>query len=499
MHQGRSAFGLRSFRLAFLVTVLVVPSLADHPRDFRTALDGLRANNLAAVDRAFLKSASRSGGDRLLALYELGGCYHLAGDPRKSLGFFNTADAVAHEYEGQALVSASAAGRQAGALLSNDTVLKYEGFGYDKVMARTLNAINYLFIDDMEGARVEVRKAEEYQRLERERHQREIQAAGQRPPQGAESARLDHPAVAAHYGRLFDSVRSLRNSFENAFTYYLSSQIHLARGEDGLNDAAVEIRRAFELAPQVPEVRAAYLEIARAQGGSTLDQAVAALGVGEAGAAPDPARACATVVVIYEAGLAPQLEEVKFTLPAGDQLYSLAFPIYPPLGPAQPALTVTGAGGSCTTSRILDTGALAVKALQERMPGLLIRGLLGAIAKGDAQRRTEKQYGPFAGLVSKVASVILTAADRRSWLSLPAEIQVAQCRLAAGRQSLTLSGPGVAETLTLDLAAGSRSFLLVRALPGFRRIDVRTFQADPGLPLPPAAEPGPLPLPAADL
>ena len=505
MQQGRPRPGRHFIRCPLVLTLMALPASADHPRDVRNALDGLRANNLAAVAKVFQKDASRAGADRLLALYELGGCHHLAGDPGRSLGFFNTADAVAREYEGQALISASEAARNAGAVLTSDAALKYEGFGYEKVMARTLNAINYLFIGDMEGARVEVRKAEEYQLLERERHQREIRRAGQRPPQGAESARLDNPAVAARYGRLFDSVRNVRNSFENAFTYYLSSQIHLARGEDGLNDAAVEIRRAFELAPEVPEVRAGYLEIARGQGGSFLDEALAALQVADPGPAPAPGGA--SVVVIFEAGLMPPLEEVRLDLPANDRLYSLAFPIYGPLGPAQAPLILTAGAGTFSTSRVLDTRLLAVKSLQERMPGLLIRGLLGAMAKGEVQRRTEREYGPFAGLVSKLASAVLTSADRRSWLSLPAEVQVGVCRLSAGRQTLALRGPGVGDSVTLDLAPGSRSFLLVRALPGFQRIDVRTFQAGPvepaappvAGPVGPAPEPAPLPVAGPNL
>jgi hypothetical protein len=522
MQSGRSRPEPRILRILLLPVLLAPAARADHPKDFRGALDGLRANRPEAVEKAFLKESSRPGTDRLLALYELGGLYHLAGDLRRSISCFNAADAVAHEYEGQALISASEAGRTAGALLTNDLVLKYEGLGFEKVLSRTLNSINYLMNGDAEGARVEVRKAEEYQRLERERHAKEVQKAGQRPPRGAESARMDNPLVRAQYGKMFDSVRNIRNSFENAFTYYLSSRIHLTRGEAGLNDAAVEIKRAFELAPEVPEVRAAYLEIARGQGGATLDQALAALQLPpESAPAPSlavlpvadalappvpgaplapalgapPAPAKGSVVVIFEVGLAPELDQVRFDLPANNKLYSLAFPIYPPVGPPQPALAVTGPGLAFSTSRILDTRALAVKSLQERMPGMLVRGLLGAAAKGEIQDRTEKEYGPVAGLFSKFVSAVVTTADRRSWLSLPAEIQVGQCSLPAGRQTLTLNGPGVADTVALDVAPGGTSFVLVRSLPGFRRIDVRSFLGE--APLGPGAEAASSPIPPA--
>jgi hypothetical protein len=389
------------------------------------------------------------------------------------------ADAVAHDYEGQAVVSAGATGRTAGAILVNDSVMKYEGFGYDKVMSRTINAINYLLLGDMEGARVEVRKAEEYQRLERERHQKEVQLAGARQPRGAESATMGNPAVQAAYGRMFDYARNVRNSFENAFTYYLSSQIYLVRGEAGLNDAMVEIRRAFELAPQAPGVRSAYLEIARAQGGSAFEDAKARLRVPDAEPAPDPT-ATGSVVVCYETGLVPEMEEVKINLFAENKLYSLAFPIYRDFGTAQPLLSIFTPGRTYMTSAILDTRALAVKALQERMPGILTRGLLGAIAKGAVQQKAEDNFGFFGGLISKVATAAVTSADRRSWLSLPAEVQIAKFNLGVGSNQLELRAAGVAQTVALNVTPGSHSFVLVRSLPGFRRVDVRTFQAGEG-------------------
>ena len=486
MHLDLNGRGRFTLRVPVLLALLATPVLADHARDFRIALDGLRANTLKPADKVFLKDASSPGADRLLCLYELGAFYQLGGDPGKSRGFFNTADSVAHDYEGQAVVSAGGVGRNASAVLVNDSVLKYEGFGYDKVMSRTLNAVNFLMLGDMEGARVEVRKAEEYQRLERELHQRELQKG---TPRGAESARLDNPAVTAQYGRMFDYVRNVRNSFENAFTYYLASQIYLARGEDGLNDAMVEIKKAYELSPQAPGVRSAYLEIARAQGGSALEQARIRLQVADADPGPE-SPAMGSVVVLFQTGLVPQLEAVKISLFAEDKLYNLAFPIYRDFGNAQSPLLIQTPTRTVTTSTVLDTRALAVKALQERMPGILTRGLLGAIAKGQIQKDAEKNYGPFAGLAAMVASAVLTQADRRSWLSLPAEVQVAKCNLAAGPNLLTLRGPGWSDTVTVNVTPGSQSFLLVRSFPGFKRVDLKTFDADGGegtAPVQPAA------------
>jgi len=261
----------------------------------------------------------------------------------------------------------------------------------------------------------------------------------------------------------------------------------------------VEIKRAFELAPQAPGVRAAYLELARAQSGSALDEAKARLGPAGAEPAADPGGS-GSVLVVFETGMVPQLDQVKINLFADDQIYSLAFPIYNDFGAPQAPLSILAPAGSYLTSTILETRTLAVKALQERMPGILARGLLGAIAKGEVQQQAEKNFGLFGGLLSKVTSVVLASADRRSWLSLPAEVQVAKFNLAAGPNRLELRAPGLAETVALNVAPASRSFLLVRAFPGFKRIDVRTFPSgDEGFPAPRPQTPIQAAAPAANL
>lgn len=135
---------------------------------------------------------------------------------------------------------------------------------------------------------------------------------------------------------------------------------------------------------------------------------------------------------------------------------------------------------------------LAVKALEERLPGILARGALGALARAKAQEDVEARYGPFAGLFAKVASAVIASADTRSWLSLPGEIQVARFDLPAGPGKVTLQYGGPPETLALDIGPGSRTFVLVRSLPGFRRTDVVTL-GPRGNPAPPPVVPAGLP------
>ena len=130
--------------------------------------------------------------------------------------------------KGQAIVSAGAAGRTTGAILVNDSVLKYEGFGYDKVMSRTINAINFMLratwkVPGWRCARPRNTSAWSANGTSA----RSSQAAARGAPK---APRMDDPTVRATYGRMNDYVKNVRNSFENAFTYYLPARSTWPRG-----------------------------------------------------------------------------------------------------------------------------------------------------------------------------------------------------------------------------------------------------------------------------
>jgi hypothetical protein len=457
-----------AFVLSVAAVISVAPAFASHPRDFASVLPPfLQAGDLAPAEKLFLKDATSSGRNQLLYLYEMASFYRMMGEVGKSIDLFAAADQVAHGYEGKAVVSASGAAGQIGAALTNDTTLPWEGACYDKVMARTLNAMNYLVKQDLEGAKVEVRKAEEYQVQERSRRRQ----AGQQE----DGAAQPNAALAGRFGDMYAFARNARNSYENAFTYYLSSQIYAAQGPAGLNDALVDIKRAYELDPGAPAIRQAYLDLAaQTEDPAALEELKTRLGAGSY-QPPDHSQT-GTVVVVFEAGFVPPLSEVSINLPVSGKLFSMAFPIYNDFKFPQPALLIQTPAGAQTTSKVLDMRLLAVKALQEQMPAILARGTIGAAAKVEAQKKVENNFGFFAGLAATIATKAVTNADLRSWLSLPAEVQSAQFTLQPGRTELTLSAYDWSEKVALDVVPGTTTFMMIKAVPGFRTIKTASIK-----------------------
>jgi len=472
--------------IAISAVLATAPCCASHPADFAAAVSPcLSSGNLAPAEKLFLKNAARPGRNQLLYLYEMATLYRMQGNLDKSIELFAAADQVAQTYETKAIVSASGAAGQVGAALSNDTTLPWEGVCQDKVMARTINAMNYLAKLDLEGARVEVRKAEEYQVQEREKRQKALAKAAKKdekaaaPAQdqaGKAPAELGNPGMAAKYQQMYSFVRNVRNSYENAFTYYLSSQIYRAQGPAGLNDALVDIKRAYQLAPEVPAVQEAYLDIAaQAHEDAALEELKARLGLAPGFQPADPG-GTGTVVVLFEAGFVPRLSEVAIDLPVSGQLFSLAFPIYREFETPQPVLRIQTPGGTQSTSRVTDLRPMMLKSLQERMPEILARGTLGAVAKIEAQKEIKKNLGFFGGLAATIATKAVTSADLRSWLSLPAELQTTQFHLQPGPAELTLSSFDWSEKVALDVAPGTTTFVMVKAVPGFKNISTASVR-----------------------
>jgi hypothetical protein len=188
--------------------------------------------------------------------------------------------------------------------------------------------------------------------------------------------------------------------------------------------------------------------------------------------------ATGTVIVLFQAGWAPRLSEVSIDLPIAGELFTMAFPIYRDFGSPQPSLRIRADGAEGASSRIVDVRTLAIKALQERMPGILSRGALGALAKIEAQKKAHKEYGPLGGLVAGMLSKAVTSADLRSWLSLPAEVQAARVVLQPGARELVLSAYDWTERVPVNVSPGSTTFLSVRGLPGYKTFNLSTLKPE---------------------
>jgi len=111
------------------------------------------------------------------------------------------------------------------------------------------------------------------------------------------------------------------------------------------------------------------------------------------------------------------------------------------------------------TVPICNVGALAARALEERMPGILTRQVARAVAKGAVAAAADNSGDGFSSLAVLLYNIISEQADLRSWLTLPAHIQILNAWVEPGTPTVSLGGGLWSEEVTLN--AGKTTFVYV--------------------------------------
>lgn len=434
-----------------------------YPGQVTPLLQDLRSGRPVAVEARFGGKADSA--DRVLYLAERGRIQQIQGNPRASLADYRQAIAAVEAQENEADVTARGAVGQLGAVLANDNALPYRSAGYERVMLHHLQALNYLMAGDVEGAAVEVRRAGMEQRLALDRHGKEIAKA----KADAGSRRLDvgnaDQQVAKAYAGLDEVAGKVKDSFQNAATFYISGVIYELAGQ--ANDAYIDYKKALEIMPPNGYLQQDVLRLGRRLGMTEdVDQLKARYPGADLPAVPAGA---GSLVLVVDDEFVPQKQQIKIPVPIISNgrycgLVALAFPFYETAWrePVPFAVDINGTRRG-STQVVCSTRALAVKALKERLPALLIRQAIRASAKGVVAKELTDNYGPAAAIATSLLNYVTEQADLRSWYSLPDNVQIARYALAAGNAQVTLSQGSAGATAALNVRVVDRGVTVVYA------------------------------------
>lgn len=393
------------------------------------------------------------GNDSILYLMERGRIAQITGRNYESMGAFSASmDAIAAK-DNRAVVSASKIGAQAAAVAINDNAIPYEGDGYERVFLHHYQAINYLEKKDLSGAGVEVRRANVEQEESLRRHEAELELARtEAEDRGVEDRFADASAhIYQRYAQLDEVAGRVKNSFQNAYTFYLSGIVYELTGEP--NDAYIDYKKALEI---FPENRYLQQDVLRLAGKLNMDDELEAL---RSRFSPDmatmfdPPTDAGELIVLFEDGLVPPKEEVKIPLPVpSGGFIAVAFPIYN-AGWSPPArLTIRDSGAVLgETEPICDVRALAIRALKEKVPAMTLRQILRAGAKAATTVKMKKDLGPFGELTSTLWNFVSENADLRSWLTLPESAQIFRAPLPPGPHRLVLTHERLSAPVLVDV------------------------------------------------
>ena len=409
-------------------------------------------DNLSPAIQALNKKTTSA--DALLYLCEQGRLNQLAGNYAASKTDFEKAIARYQALDDRAKISVSQLGANASTLLTNDNAIPYEGYGYERIFVHHFQALNYLALGDMEGASVEIRRADLEQRILELAHEKEIiQAEHEASRKGVDLSTWQSSPELAGMDTLAGFVK---NSFQNAYTFYTSAVLWEAQGN--FNDALVDYKKALEINPDNQQI---LQDVKRTNLGQTLKSTEGA------------------IVVLYEEGFVPKRQAFNLPIPYAFQdnvtYLTIAFPYYSAYQwPTAHPLTLYHDNHTLGQTQVIaNVGAMAVKALKEKIPQMLVRQVLRAAAKHETNKVASDKGGIVGSLISTIYNVVSEQADLRSWLTLPANAQVLRVTLPAGDQDIELGMGGTSQTVTVPVHGGR--ITLLRIINADNQVYTETF------------------------
>jgi len=443
-------------------------------RSYRAEMDKVlehTANGDVRGAISVLDKNNRSSDKDLLYHVEMGELKRLSGDFTGSFEALQKADTKVLAWETAMKLDPTRAVGQTSSFLVNDRMRAYEGFDYEKVLITTRMAMDHLALGDWEKARVEIKRTHEREALIAEVKSREYQKV--RKEAAGMEAQVSFREISGYpvAAILTPEVAALRNGYQNALSHYLAGFVYEALGEASL--AAPGYRTAIELR----------------SGQTALDDALGGL---DARIGSQDDTDCDTLFII-ETGVVPARQSRSFSLPIPIPAYGaftyvqVSFPVLPPapLGYQAPDVQIDGAG-SLPTAHILDLDAMARRALQDDMPGIMLRAFVRSATKAVAQYQLQRQLaqqrngddglGAAIALIAlQIGGAVVEQADERGWRTLPSQVTIARARLPRGLHRVSVRSDNGSARFDVNLTA-SHALVSIRLLRG------HAFISPPGMP-----------------
>jgi len=372
-------------------------------------------------------AANISGNDGLLYAQESGRIMQVSGNFTRSKTYYQQAIDAYQAFDDKAVVSASELGAGASSLLLNDNAIPYRGPGYERIMLHQYQALNYLFSGDAQGALVEIRRSNELQSMEQARYQE-----SQKSVQAMANGTID--AQMAQLGKAAGNVTS---SFLNAYSYYTTGLLHELANEP--NDAFIDYRKAAQITPDNVYLQQDLVRLAKQLNMPQYDEFKRRWGD-----AILPTAEQGQVVFIIERDFVPEKQSITVPFPINGNVQSASLATYQAQRQLVDNSQIQGLGAPLTAQTIANIDALAINALKEDLPAALFRQAARVYAKYQMNRSVQSSRGPnnpidAGALVMQLFNVITEQADRRSWLTLPRQAQIARQFMAAGSYNVRLN------------------------------------------------------------
>jgi hypothetical protein len=469
----RAPVGVTVLALSVLLAGCAGSAVRSYDGEMKDTVADVRAGDVAGALARLEGNAPKTeatqaddptGGRDILYFFEKGQLLRLNNEIEQSRDAWLQADEVVRIWEDAYKKDPTQVISEVGAFLVNDKVRRYDGQDYEKVFLSANLALDHVLLDDVQSARIEMKKTFEREKLIESFREKEYDKIKEEGSKQGVLFKLDDLAKKGYpVAELEDQeVVSLKNGYQNAFAHYLAGYFFEVKGEKSLADPGY--RNALELRP----------------GSRLIKEKVGNVGKVK----PGPNQA--DVLFVIESGFAPSWKShtVPLPLPINKEvvIVPLSFPTVVPDARVYVPSFLNVAGKTLPVETLVNVDALARRQLKDQLPGIIGRTAIRGILKGALQYEATKKGGKLAGALTAIGTTYTEQADERSWRTLPARISIARAILPVGEQTVTFdSGYGVySGTITVD---GKMAIIPVRLVNGYAYIGQRnvigTFKASP--------------------
>lgn len=288
---------------------------------------------------------------------------------------------------------------QATAITINDAMRSYLPPAFEQTMIYCFKIINYLELNDLDGARVETQQLDVFLKQKFEKQ-------------------------------------------EPAFARYLSGLVFEANKE--LSDALIAYRKAYqayqEAKREIPhQLQKDLLRLTEHQG--LRDEHQRYLTEFKLKHWPTQAelKQQGEAIVIVLNGLIPHKYETAINAqdPGSGQLHRIAIPRYEKRKTNIKKMQVAVINNSVDGDVFSALDKQAEHSLSEQMPGIITRAIARVSVKNNLSDNMKKQ-SPLLGILTNLATFLSEQADTRAWYSLPQEILIGRIALTPGIHNLNI-------------------------------------------------------------
>lgn len=408
----------------------------------------------------------RGSADKILYLLERGRTVQIANDNDASIEDYQQAKDAISALEQKAVISAKDTATKTAALFANDNAIPYTSEPYERIFLYQFQAMNYLFSGDLDGALVEVRRANEEQQLAFHKHEKAI-IKSQEKNKGV----LDeNKSFMDAFKDFADIANRVENSYQNAYTFYASGVIWEIEGKP--NDAYIDYKKALEIFPDNTYLQKDVVRLAKLL---AMKSDLARFRKQFKTKNTKPVKKGGELIVFFEHGFVPAKQEVKVPLVTHYGVSSVAFPSYAPTWNLTPPLLIRDTSNNTlmgSTNPIVYVQALAAQALREDLPGIMVRQVLRVVAKKESADQVEKNLGTGGAVATAIFNYATERADLRSWLTLPNDAQIYRNTLAKGEYDLKLTNGLASDSVSIKIVPGKKTLLRVISTGGTMHTNV---------------------------